>query len=553
MRKNCFSGLAVVLAGALIASGCSGNETVAPFDEVTPTTVEEDASTGFIGAPDGLAFSEGTDLLRISVPNLIYSAPHELEETNAVQVLLTDLLTDGLTQRSHSHGVVEPAIADFWEVSDDGLTWTFTIGEATFANGTQITADDVVVSLNRLADRGVTSVSAPNLWPVEGWNDAGLGDGSPEVSGIVALSDFEVQFTLTEPFAALGEVLSSVSFGITPADESSLLATQGEMPNSSAQDFAPSAVFTDALTLELRRGADNPMRTIEILVDPELTMLAAGESDVAIGFDDAVGGTTTSSVSGGATSYFALNASVVPFNDPLIRQAILHAVDSSALRDEYFPGTDVMTRLVAAVAIDGVTNACGAACEYDLDQARTLIQASSNRDSVLTIDFIDPLANDENSADDAAPGIDEQLATTTAEMLTEAGLSVEVVGHSPADFSRLAAEGRLGMFRFGSVSTTLSPEASIGLSFHSEGSDNVTRTSIPRVDTLIDQARAATSDSTRQDLYNDAERVLFAEAVVLPLVQFHHTVVLGERVEELGLEADGSLNLEQVEFAEPAE
>ena len=47
---------------------------------------------------------------------------------------------------------LEPGLAEKWEVSDDGLTYTFTMRDAKFSDGTPITADDALYTLTRLRD-----------------------------------------------------------------------------------------------------------------------------------------------------------------------------------------------------------------------------------------------------------------------------------------------------------------------------------------------------------------------------------------------------------------
>ncbi len=46
---------------------------------------------------------------------------------------------------------LEPGLAETWEVSDDGLTYTFNIRQANFHDGTPVTANDVAFCLNRTA------------------------------------------------------------------------------------------------------------------------------------------------------------------------------------------------------------------------------------------------------------------------------------------------------------------------------------------------------------------------------------------------------------------
>ncbi len=56
---------------------------------------------------------------------------------------------------------MEPALAESWEVSDDGLTWTFTLREGvTFHDGSTFEAADVVYSYERIMDEEVAANNA---------------------------------------------------------------------------------------------------------------------------------------------------------------------------------------------------------------------------------------------------------------------------------------------------------------------------------------------------------------------------------------------------------
>src|SRR5699024_11335357 len=53
--------------------------------------------------------------------------------------------------RIDQEGQLQPALATDWEVSDDRLTYTFTLDpEATFSNGDPVTAEDVKFSYERV-------------------------------------------------------------------------------------------------------------------------------------------------------------------------------------------------------------------------------------------------------------------------------------------------------------------------------------------------------------------------------------------------------------------
>ncbi len=81
-------------------------------------------------------------------------------------------------------GGVEPHVAESWEVSDDGLTWTFDLKEGIkFHNGSELTASDVAFSMNRMLEIG------------EGYAYVFLGT----VESATALDDYTVQFKLARP------------------------------------------------------------------------------------------------------------------------------------------------------------------------------------------------------------------------------------------------------------------------------------------------------------------------------------------------------------------
>src|SRR5690606_7059892 len=97
----------------------------------------------------------------------------------ALEQALIDNVYEGLVTRAPDDGnAIEPKLASDWEVSEDGLTYTFTIQEGvTFHNGEPLTVDDVVTSLTEVKDdeslqghgdlAGVASITAPDESTVE--------------------------------------------------------------------------------------------------------------------------------------------------------------------------------------------------------------------------------------------------------------------------------------------------------------------------------------------------------------------------------------------------
>jgi len=87
-----------------------------------------------------------------------------------------------------------PAIAQSWDVSEDGATFTFTLNDAaTFHSGAKVTAEDVVYSFNRSL-----SLAKGNSWMIR---------DIVEPEGVEAIDEKTVKFTLAAPFAPFLQVL----------------------------------------------------------------------------------------------------------------------------------------------------------------------------------------------------------------------------------------------------------------------------------------------------------------------------------------------------------
>ncbi|HEV8390761.1 MAG TPA: ABC transporter substrate-binding protein, partial [Dongiaceae bacterium] len=67
---------------------------------------------------------------------------------------------EGLTTYSED-GQVIPGVAEKWEASDDGKTYTFHLRDSKWSNGDPVTAQDFVYSFERLVDPATASDYAP--------------------------------------------------------------------------------------------------------------------------------------------------------------------------------------------------------------------------------------------------------------------------------------------------------------------------------------------------------------------------------------------------------
>jgi len=125
---------------------------------------------------------------------------------------------DGLTNYVNGTVNVETLLATDYTVSDDGTTITFQLKEgATYNNGTEVTASDVVYSWERLAasensNRAGFLLDTLGVEHETETDEEGNETYVPESIAVEATGDYELEVTLTEPFYAALELIAYSSF-----------------------------------------------------------------------------------------------------------------------------------------------------------------------------------------------------------------------------------------------------------------------------------------------------------------------------------------------------
>ena len=109
-------------------------------------------------------------------------------------------LFEGLTETSWLTDEVEPALAESWQHSDDGTTWTFNLRrDVNWHDGQPFTAHDVDFTFNRIIYNHDIPASSRPAFHFRFLNDEGEWEESPMT--VAALDDHTVQFVLPVPFA----------------------------------------------------------------------------------------------------------------------------------------------------------------------------------------------------------------------------------------------------------------------------------------------------------------------------------------------------------------
>ena len=112
--------------------------------------------------------------------------------------VLRDLFA-GLVEVS-SDGQLIPGVATAWSLSDDGKTYTFTLRDSQWSDGTPLTADDFVYAWRYVLDPKNAVNTAHRLYPIANAQAIAKGEQSPSALGVRSRDNGKVlEVTLTEP------------------------------------------------------------------------------------------------------------------------------------------------------------------------------------------------------------------------------------------------------------------------------------------------------------------------------------------------------------------
>ncbi|MEQ8366951.1 MAG: ABC transporter substrate-binding protein [Roseicyclus sp.] len=316
----------------------------------------------------GAAFAQQTD---ISIGMVL--EPPNLDPTGGAAAAIDEVVYanvfEGLT-RFGPDGSVNPGLASDWTISDDGTVYTFTLRSGvTFHDGTSMTADDVVFSLDRARAEGSTNAQAALF---------------ANIVSAEALDDTTVQVTLDGPDGAF---LFDMAWG-----DAVIVAPESADTNATAPVGTGPFRFSEWVQgdrVELVRNDaywGEPVAleaaTFRFISDPNAAFAAlmAGDVDAFPNFPapETLGQFDADprfSVIVGSTegeTILAMNNQQEPLNDIRIRQAISHAINRQDIIDGamFGYGTPIGTHF-APHNPDYVDLTANSA--YDPDAARALL------------------------------------------------------------------------------------------------------------------------------------------------------------------------------------
>lgn len=458
-----------------------------------------------------------------------------------------------------------PGLAESWTVSDDGLVWTFKLVEnATFHDGTPFNAEAVVYNFERWR-----FTDHPTHFPevVFEYYEAMWGgfDDASIITNIEATGEYEVTFTLSEPYGPMLNTLAMPMFAISsPAAIEAAGAAYGT-PAVGYSCTGPYKfvewVSDDHITLVRNENywgeiPGNVDTIIYQVIPNAAARLAALQSGAIDAFEqpnvedlDAIeAGDNTYLLYRPAmnTFYLAFNYRVKEFRDVRVRQAMAMAINRQEIVDAFYPpGAAVATTFVPP-SLWGY-NPDLPAWEFDPEGAKALLAEAGYPDGFSEVTLLG--VDENNMVTDEVVGTmpltlyfmpvqrpynpdGQGIGEAMAAYLANIGLDVTLgqVGDWSAYLDERTNGNLTGLYQLGWTGDNGDPDNFQGYFFANQPVPREGYYYNPEVRELLLQGRALTEQAEREPIYQQVEQIMHDEVARLWIAHNRVPLAFSSRV-----------------------
>jgi len=407
---------------------------------------------------------------------------------------------------------LQPGLAESYDISDDGLEYTFHLRSGlTFPDGTDFNADAVAWSINR-----VIRLEGDPSWLVTSF-----------VDHVEVVDDLTVKFVLQDavgffPLLIASQPYSIVSPACYPENEFASDSICGGIGHYSIVSFERDVeLVLEANPDYYGEAPAYPNVVVRYFADSTAMRLAleAGDIDVAwktltpSDYSDfrADADYQVFDGAGPYIRYILFNTTTPPFDNPTVRQALSLAVDRDAISDTVFQGTH--TNLYSMVP-SGMFSHIDAFPERDLDAARALLAEAG-------FDETNPLVMDLWWTPDHYGPTEGDVAAVVKQALEETGvIQVNLQSAEWATYTDYFGPGTMPVFFLGWYPDYLDPDNYTSSFASTDASEDLgIFYSNPEMDDLLVRARTATDPAEREQLYAQIQQLWTTEVPSIPLTQ----------------------------------
>lgn len=378
----------------------------------------------------------------------------------------------------------EPRIAESYEISDDGLDYTFHLrDDVTFHDGTPVTADDVVFSIE--------------LYKASEYQ----GSQISMLSSVEATDEHTVVCHLDAPYSPFLQGICSPMIASKAYYESSeddfVNNPIGTGPYKFVSRAKGSNIKLEANEDYYRGAPEIKEVTFEVIPDSSTKAIALQTGEVNFAEIDSATkpqleanpAITIAEVPTSAFSYIAMNTEKEPFNDAKVRQAINYAIDRDNLVAVCYDGEAEVNSNICAKERFGYSDD-QFQYTYDPEKAKELLAEAGIE---TPYDLGEILVAEKYS----------NLATVIQNDLKAVGLDVTI---SVKEFNSYISDLQNGSYGITALNMTLEGDTqTLEMAFTSDyiGIANNARYSDEEMDKLFEQARTETDNDKRAEIFNE--------------------------------------------------
>ena len=526
-----------LLSLSMIFSACGNNDKASDGNENNQAVANEEE-----GKKDGVL-----DINIASEPDSIDPALN----TSVDGAIMISHLFESLIRwddDGEGNAVLKPGIAESWEVSDDGLTWTFKLRDAKWSDGKDITADDFVYSWNRLVDPATGADYEYMLDMVKGYDEKKLDISAPDPKTFVV--NLSVKCPYFEEICAFPAVMpvrkDIIEANKTWTNSPETLVSNGaykleKWDHNSTLSMVKNPEYYDQDSVKAEKLAFH-------LQDDQNAIYASYRSG-DLDFINSVPqeeiqkllDTKELKIKPYVGTYFVcFNTEKEPFNDPKVRKAFSLAIDRNFIVNQVTgQGQEPATAYVPS----GVYDANGAEgddfrtvggdyysindedYEKNIEEAKKLMEEAGYKDGE-GFPQIDYLYN----TDENHKAIAEALQNMWQENL---GVQVNLQNQDWNVFLKERKEGNYNIARHGWIADYNDPMSFIDM-WLTGGGNNDAQYKNPEFDKFLKAAKATSDPDERMENMHKAEDILIGEDnVVAPLYFYNNSYMMKPNIQGL--------------------
>ncbi len=476
--------------------------------------------------------------------------------TDILGATVNDLISEGLLKRDKD-GQIVGGLAEKWEVSEDGLVWTFHLRDGIkWSNGDPITANDFKAGWLRALDPNTASQYSYMLYPIKNAEAFNNGKAKVEDLGIKVVDDKTIEVTLEAPTPYFDDLLTFKTY--MPTNEKFLaekgdkyFAEDAENVLSSGKYVMKEWVHDSEIKLEKN---PNYYDAANVKVDNVVLKLIAdnaaafnafknGEVDVTtVTIEQAkefAGDDRLKSNNDGSVWYMLFNTHNKVLSNKKIRKALLMAVNREEMTSKVLNGAGrvAKTFVPAGIGMQGLEKADfteevpTTIPGFNPDEAKKLLAEGLSELGLKQFPDLELLFNDSGNNKVIAEYIQESLNKNLGVNLNLAAVEFkERVARMKSQQFDIVLAGWSGDFK--------DPITYLDL-FTTNGGNNNGRYSNPRYDELVKTIKSTGDKEVRIKAMIELEGIIADETPVGTLFHRERKILVNPKVQGLVFMAIG--------------